>query len=155
MVAARKRENQNRINYKTYLFRYGKENFTVLNQLNLINILTANGPKRKPHIQLRDGLCIQFVPFYLSYVGTGKPTKTLCDCARAHDVTEILHFLNRKLIIDGNLRYCGHKSTFEDKLNDGRQTGAGMQFHFINICLCCFKKGACAFIVYVRKSGFS
>ena len=29
-------------------------------------------------IQLGDGFCIQLVPFYLSYVGTGKPTKTLC-----------------------------------------------------------------------------
>ena len=29
-----------------------------------------------------------------------------------------------------------------------------MQFHFINICLCCFEKGACAFIVYVGNSGF-
>ena len=30
MVAARKRENQNRINDKIYLFVYGKENITVL-----------------------------------------------------------------------------------------------------------------------------
>ena len=29
MVAARKRENQNRINYKIHLFFYGKENITV------------------------------------------------------------------------------------------------------------------------------
>ena len=29
MVAARKRENQNRINYKIYLFRYSKENITI------------------------------------------------------------------------------------------------------------------------------
>ena len=31
----------------------------------------------------------------------------------------------------------------------------GMQFHFINICLRCFEKGTCAFIVYVGNSGFS
>ena len=36
-----------------------------------------------------------------------------------------------------------------------RQTGAGVRFHFINICLRCFEKGACAFIVYVGNSGFS
>ena len=30
MVAARKRENQNRINDKIYLFRYGKENPTLV-----------------------------------------------------------------------------------------------------------------------------
>ena len=30
MVAARKRENQNRINYKIYLFFYGKGNFTLV-----------------------------------------------------------------------------------------------------------------------------
>ena len=41
-------------------------------------ILSTNGSKRKPHIQLGDGFRIQFVPFYLSYVGTGRPTKTLC-----------------------------------------------------------------------------
>ena len=35
------------------------------------------------------------------------------------------------------------------------QTGAGMQFYSIDICLCCFEKGACAFIVYVGNSGFS
>ena len=40
-------------------------------------------------------------------------------------------------------RYFCQKSTFEDKLNVCRQTGAGMQFHFINICLRCFEKGAC------------
>ena len=34
------------------------------------------------------------------------------------------------------------------------QTDAGMQFHFINICLRCFEKGACAFIVYVVIVGF-
>ena len=42
------------------------------------NILPAKGPKRKPHIQLGDRFRIQFVPFYLSYVGTGRPTETLC-----------------------------------------------------------------------------
>ena len=35
------------------------------------------------------------------------------------------------------------------------QTGAGMQFHFNNICLRCFEKVACAFIVYVGNNGFS
>ena len=30
MVAARKRENQNRINYKIHLFFYGKENITLV-----------------------------------------------------------------------------------------------------------------------------
>ena len=83
----------------------------------------------------------------------------MCDCARANDVTESinykLHFLNRKLITEGILRYFCHKSTFDDKLNVCRQTGAGMQFHSIDICLRCFEKGACAFIVYVGNSGFS
>ena len=51
---------------------------SVLNHFNLVNILSAKGPKRKPHIQLEDGFCILFVSFYLSYVGTGKPIKTLC-----------------------------------------------------------------------------
>ena len=55
----------------------GAEN-SVLNHFNLVNILSANGPKRKPHIQIGDGFCIQFVSFYLSYVGTDRPTKTLC-----------------------------------------------------------------------------
>ena len=50
----------------------------VLNHFNLVNILSAKGPKRKPHIDLGDEFCIQFVHFYLSYSGTGKPTKTLC-----------------------------------------------------------------------------
>ena len=61
----------------------------------------------------------------------------MCDCARANDVTESinykLHFLNRKLITEGILRYFCHKSIFEDKLNVCRQIGAGMQFHFINV----------------------
>ena len=60
----------------------------------------------------------------------------MCDRARANDVTESInykyHFLKRKLIIEGISRYFCHKSTFEDKLNACRQTGAGMQFHFIN-----------------------
>ena len=51
---------------------------SVMNHFNLVNILSAKGPKRKLHIQLGDGFCIHFVPFYLSYVGTDKPTKTLC-----------------------------------------------------------------------------
>ena len=66
----------------------------------------------------------------------------MCDCARANDVTESInykpHFLNRKLITEGILRYFCHRSTFEDKLNVCRQTSAGMQFHFSNICLRCF-----------------
>ena len=66
-----------------------------------------------------------------------------------------VHFLNRKLVTDDILRYFCHKSTFEDKLNVCRQTGAGMQFHFINICLRCFEKGACELIVYVGNSRFS
>ena len=79
--------------------------------------------------------------------------------ASANDVTENinykLHFLNRKLITEGILCYVCHKSTFEGKLNVCRQTGAGMQFHFITIYLRCFEKGACAFIVYVGNSGIS
>ena len=38
-------------------------------------------------------------------------------------------------------------------LNVCRQTGAGTQFHSIDIFLRCFEKGACAFIVYVGNSG--
>ena len=53
-------------------------NDSVLNHFNLVNILSVKGSKRKPHIQLGDGFCKQLVPFYLSYVGIGKPTKTLC-----------------------------------------------------------------------------
>ena len=53
-------------------------NYTVLNLFNLVNTLLAKGPERKPHIQLGDGFYIQFVPFYLFYLGTGRPTKTLC-----------------------------------------------------------------------------
>ena len=83
---------------------------------------------------------------------------TVRDCARADDVTESInykpHFLNRKLITEGILHYFCHQSTFEDKLNVCRQTGAGMQFHFINICLRYFEKGACAFIVYEETVGF-
>ena len=82
----------------------------------------------------------------------------MCNCARANDVTESinykLHLLNRKLITEGYLRYFCHQSTFEDKLNVCRQTGAGMQFHFINICLRCFEKGVYAFIVHVGNSEF-
>ena len=125
-----------------------------MNHFNLCNILSAKGPKRKPHIQLGYGFCIQFVPFYLSYVGTGKPTKTLCLTVHAPVTSLKLHFLDRKLIT-GILRYFCHKSIFEDKLNVCRQTGAGMQFHFINICLRCFQKGAFAFIVYVGNNGLS
>ena len=61
-------------------------------------------------------------------------------CARAYDVTESinykLHFLNRNLITEGILRCFCHKSTFEDKLNVCRQTGAGMQFHLKLIFAC-------------------
>ena len=70
----------------------------------------------------------------------------MCDCACANDDTGSirykLHFLNRKLITEGILRYFCHQSTFEDMLNVCRQTGAGMHFHFINICLRSFEKGA-------------
>ena len=83
----------------------------------------------------------------------------MCDCAHANDVTENinfkLHFLNRKLITEGILRYFCHKSTFEDKLKVCLQTDADMQFHFINICLHYFEKGARAFIVHVDNSWFS
>ena len=40
----------------------------VLNHFNLVNILSAKGPKRKPHIQLGDTFCIQFCQF-LSFLG--------------------------------------------------------------------------------------
>ena len=33
-------------------------------------MLSVKGPKRKPHIQLGKGFCIQSVHFYISYVGT-------------------------------------------------------------------------------------
>ena len=83
----------------------------------------------------------------------------MCDCAGTNDVTERinykLHFLNRKLITEGILRYFCHKSTFDDKLNVCRQTGAGMRFHLINICLRCFEKDSRAFIVYVGNGWFS
>ena len=52
--------------------------YSVLNHFNLINILSAKGPKRKSYIQLGGGFCIQFVHSYLSYEGTGRPTKTFC-----------------------------------------------------------------------------
>ena len=81
----------------------------VLSHFILVNILSAKGPKRKPHIQLRDGFCIQLVPFYISYVGTGRPTKTLCVSVHAPmtslKVSIMNHFLNRKLITEGILRY--------------------------------------------------
>ena len=64
---------------------------SVLNHYNLVNIFSAKGHKRQPHIQLGDGFCIQFVPFYLSYVGSGKSTKTF-DCLRANDVTESMNY---------------------------------------------------------------
>ena len=52
--------------------------------------------------------------------------------ARANDVIESinyrLHFLNRKLITEDILRYFCHQSTFEDKLNVSRQTGAVCNF---------------------------
>ena len=38
-------------------------NDAVLNHFNLVNTLSAKVPKRKPHIQLGDGFCIQFVHF--------------------------------------------------------------------------------------------
>ena len=119
-----------------------------------MHILSANGPKRKPHM-VGDGFCIQFVLFYLSYVGTGKPTKTLCVNVHAPNTSLKVSIINLKLITEGILRFFCHQSTFEDKLNVCRQTGACMQFHFINICLRCFEKSTCAFIVYVGNSGFS
>ena len=72
---------------------------------------------------------MKFVPFYLSYVGTGKPTKTLCVTVHAPmtslKVSAInVIFLNRKLITEGILRYFCSKSTFDVC----RQTGASMQF---------------------------
>ena len=79
----------------------------------------------------------------------------MCDCARANDVTESINYKLRKLITEGILRYFCHKSTAEDKLNVCRPTGAGMQSHSIDICLRCFEKGACSFIVYVGNSGFT
>ena len=42
-------------------------NDSVLNHFNLVNILSAESPKRKPHIRLGNVFCIQFVHFYLSY----------------------------------------------------------------------------------------
>ena len=82
----------------------------------------------------------------------------MCDCARADAISESnnykLHFLNRKLITEGISLYFCHQSAFEEKMNVCRQTGASMQSHFINICLRCFEKGACAFIVYVVTVGF-
>ena len=56
----------------------------------------------------------------------------MCDCARANDVTESinykLHFLNRKLITESILCYFCYQTTFEDKLNVCRQTGAVCNF---------------------------
>ena len=75
-----------------------------MNHFNLVNILFANSPKRKPHIQLGDGFYIQFVPFYLSYVGTGRPTKILCVTEHSPmtslKVSHKLLFLKRKLITE-------------------------------------------------------
>ena len=48
---------------------------SVLNHFNLVNILSAKGPKRKPHTKQGGGFCIQFVHFYLSYVRTGSRLK--------------------------------------------------------------------------------
>ena len=121
----------------------------------MVNILSAKGPKRKTHIQLGDGCYVQFVHLYLCHVGTSKPTKTLCVTVHAPMTSMKVSVLNRKLITEGILRYFCHQSTFEDKLNVYRQTSAGMQFHFINICLRCFEKGARALIVYVGNSRFS
>ena len=36
---------------------------SVLNNFDLVNILSAKGPKRKPHIKLGDGFCLQFLSF--------------------------------------------------------------------------------------------
>ena len=59
----------------------------------LVNILSATGPKRKLHIQLGDGFCIQCVPFYLSYVITGRPTKEFCVTVHA-PVTSLKVFIS-------------------------------------------------------------
>ena len=47
--------------------------YSVFNHFNLVNILSAKGPKRKPLIQLRDGFCIQFVLF-LSFLRRNRQT---------------------------------------------------------------------------------
>ena len=81
----------------SYKFEY-VSNYYVLNHFNLVNILSAKGPKRKPHIQLGGGFCIQFVPFYLSYVGTGRPNKTLCVTEHAPMTSlkvSIINFISR------------------------------------------------------------
>ena len=48
---------------------------SVLNHFNLANILSAKGPKRAAY-SARRRILYTFCPD-LSYVGTGKPTKTL------------------------------------------------------------------------------
>ena len=110
-----------------------------MNHFNLANILSAKGPKSKPHIQLGDGFCIQLVPFYLSYVGTGKPTKTLCVTVHAPMTSlkvSIINFIfNRKLIAEYILRYFCHKSTFKDKLNVVKQVPV---CNFILLIFACF-----------------
>ena len=100
--------------------------------INLVNIHPAKGPKRKPHIQLEDGFCIQFVPFYLSYVGSGWPTKTLRVTVHASKTSLKIsfHFLNRKLITEGILRYFCYKSTSRTNWQFVVQKGAGMQISF-------------------------
>ena len=66
---------------------------SVLNHFNLVNMLSAKGPKRKPHIQLGDGFCVPYVHFYLSYVGTGKLTKLLCVTVHA-PITSLKSIIN-------------------------------------------------------------
>ena len=79
----------------------------------MVNILSAKGPKRKPHIQLGNGFCIQFFHFYLSYVGSAKPTKTLCVTVHAPMTSLKVSILNRELITEGILN-------LEPKVDYGR-----------------------------------
>ena len=82
----------------------------------------------------------------------------MCDCARANDFTESinyeLHFLTRMLITEGIIRFFCHKGSFDDKLNVCRQTGAGMQFHVINICSRCFEKVHVHLLFTLETVGF-
>ena len=101
-------------------------------------MLSAKGPPKKAAYSTRGRILYTVSPF-LSFLHRSRQadTNTVCDCARANYVTESisykLHFVNRNLITEGILRYFCHKSTFEDKLNVCRQTGAGMEFNFITI----------------------
>ena len=132
---------------------------TTLYWIISIWLILCQGSQKKATYSTRGRTLYTVCPF-LSFLRRNRQAdlNIVCDSACANDVTESinykLHSFNRKLITEVFYYFC-HKSTFEDKLNVCRQTGAGMQFHFINICFRCFEKGACAFIVYVRNSGFS